>query len=157
MCARRTSAVSTRSRSARGRLRRDRQPLEGRGGAGDSEPQSDVGAGRESGVAVRRSEAKPSRAAVEAPDVRARQSPLATRRSEGFFRSRWVDVPAGVEELDPEQLAPGFRAGAAASGLKDGGETDVAIVACDVDSPRSALLLTSNAAAAAPVRVCRDN
>ena len=28
-----------------------------------------------------------------------------------FFRSRWVEPPAGVEELDPAELAPGFRAG----------------------------------------------
>ena len=31
----------------------------------------------------------------------------------------------GVAESEPEQLAPGFRAGAAACGLKAGGETDV--------------------------------
>ena len=33
-----------------------------------------------------------------------------------FFRSRWVEPPAGVEELDPAQLAPGFAAGAVACG-----------------------------------------
>ena len=33
------------------------------------------------------------------------------------FRSRWVDDPAGVEELDPTGLAPGFRAGGAPFGL----------------------------------------
>ncbi len=32
----------------------------------------------------------------------------------GFFRSRWVERPQGVEELDPAQLAPGFRAGGGA-------------------------------------------
>ena len=30
--------------------------------------------------------------------------------TETFFRSRWVEQPKGVEELDPAQLAPGFRA-----------------------------------------------
>lgn len=75
--------------------------------------------------------------------------------SPGFFRSRWVSVPDGVEEVDPAELAPGFRAGAVACGLKAGGGTDVALLACDADSVRSALLLTRNAAAAAPVRVCR--
>jgi glutamate N-acetyltransferase/amino-acid N-acetyltransferase len=70
--------------------------------------------------------------------------------------SRWVDTPTGVEELDPGELAPGFRAGAAACGLKGGGETDVGLLACDAAEVRSALLLTPNAAAAAPVRVCRD-
>ncbi|MGH2987996.1 MAG: bifunctional ornithine acetyltransferase/N-acetylglutamate synthase [Solirubrobacterales bacterium] len=64
--------------------------------------------------------------------------------------------PSGVEELDPAQLAPGFRAGAAACGLKGGGETDVGILACDAGEVASALLLTRNAAAAAPVRVCRE-
>ena len=73
-----------------------------------------------------------------------------------FFRSRWVDAPEGVEEVDPAELAPGFRAGAVACGLKGGGATDVAVIACDSDSVASALLLTRNAAAAAPVRVCRN-
>ena len=36
------------------------------------------------------------------------------RERASFFRSRWVEAPAGVEELDPAQLAPGFRAGGAA-------------------------------------------
>jgi len=74
----------------------------------------------------------------------------------GFFRSRWVEPPDGVEELEPARLAPGFRAAGAACGLKGGGRTDVGLVACDADEVNSALLLTRNAAAAAPVRVCRD-
>jgi glutamate N-acetyltransferase / amino-acid N-acetyltransferase len=73
-----------------------------------------------------------------------------------FFRSRWVTPPAGVEELDPATLAPGFRAGAAACGLKGGGETDLGLLVCDADEVRSAILLTPSATAAAPVRVCRD-
>ena len=73
-----------------------------------------------------------------------------------FFRSRWVDVPEGVEELDAAVVAPGFRAAGVACGLKDGGATDVGLVACDAERVDSALLLTRNAAAAAPVRVCRD-
>jgi glutamate N-acetyltransferase / amino-acid N-acetyltransferase len=72
-----------------------------------------------------------------------------------FFRSRWVDPPEGVEELDPAQLAPGFRAAGVACGLKAGGATDVGVMAADGEV-RSALALTPNAAAAAPVRVCRD-
>ena len=51
-----------------------------------------------------------------------------------FFRSRWVDAPDGVEEVDPAELAPGFRAGAVACGLKGGGATDVAVIACDADA-----------------------
>ncbi len=73
-----------------------------------------------------------------------------------FFRSRWVEPPDGVTERDPTALAPGFRAAGTACGLKASGGTDVGIVACDAAAPVSALLLTRNAAAAAPVRVCRD-
>jgi glutamate N-acetyltransferase/amino-acid N-acetyltransferase len=76
--------------------------------------------------------------------------------SESFFRSRWVTPPGGVAEGDPGQLAPGFRAAGVACGLKGGGATDLALVACDSEPVSSALLLTRNAAAAAPVRVCRE-
>jgi glutamate N-acetyltransferase/amino-acid N-acetyltransferase len=74
----------------------------------------------------------------------------------GFFRSRWVEAPADVEELDPAQLAPGFRAGGAHCGLKGGGRTDVGLLVCDAEEVTSALMLTRNASAAAPVRVCRE-
>ncbi len=73
-----------------------------------------------------------------------------------FFRSRWVDAPDQVEELDPAQLAPGFRAGGAHCGLKGAGRTDVGLIACDAKKVSSAMLLTRNASAAAPIRVCRD-
>jgi glutamate N-acetyltransferase / amino-acid N-acetyltransferase len=76
--------------------------------------------------------------------------------SSGFFRSRWVEAPRGVEELEPAQLAPGFRAGGAHVGLKDGGATDVGLLVCDAERVDSALVLTRNASAAAPIRVCRD-
>ncbi|HSD23832.1 MAG TPA: bifunctional ornithine acetyltransferase/N-acetylglutamate synthase [Solirubrobacterales bacterium] len=74
-----------------------------------------------------------------------------------FFASRWASPPDGVEELDPAQLAPGFRAAGVACGLKRGGATDVGVLACDEPQARSALALTRNAAAAAPVRVCRKD
>jgi glutamate N-acetyltransferase / amino-acid N-acetyltransferase len=74
----------------------------------------------------------------------------------GFFRSRWVEAPEGVEELDPNQLAPGFRAGGAHCGLKGGGRTDVGLIVCDAEEVTSSLLLTRNASAAAPIRVCRE-
>lgn len=73
-----------------------------------------------------------------------------------FFKSRWVEPPAGVEQLDPARLAPGFRAGAAHCGLKGGGKTDVGLIVCDAPEVTSSLLLTRNASAAAPVRICRD-
>jgi len=74
----------------------------------------------------------------------------------GFFKSRWVTPPAGVEELDPAWLAPGFRAGATHCGLKGGGKTDVGLLVCDAEEVASSVLLTRNASSAAPVRVCRD-
>jgi glutamate N-acetyltransferase / amino-acid N-acetyltransferase len=74
-----------------------------------------------------------------------------------FFSSRWVTPPEGVEELKPTALAPGFRAGGVACGLKEGGGADVGLLACDAPQVSSALLLTRNAAVAAPIRVCRDD
>lgn len=74
----------------------------------------------------------------------------------GFFRSRWVDEPAGMELLDPARLAPGFRAGGVHCGLKKAGGTDLGVVFSEEPVTHSALLLTRNAAAAAPIRVCRD-
>ncbi len=76
--------------------------------------------------------------------------------SEPFFRSRWANPPAGVEQLDPARLASGFRAGAAHCGLKGGGKTDVGLLVCDAPRVSSSVLLTRNASAAAPVRICRD-
>jgi glutamate N-acetyltransferase/amino-acid N-acetyltransferase len=84
------------------------------------------------------------------------QTPTAAPRSAEFFRSRWVERPAGVEQLDPAQLAPGFRAGGAACGLKSGGRTDVGLLVCDAGEVSSAIVLTRNASAAAPIRVCRE-
>ena len=74
-----------------------------------------------------------------------------------FFRSRWVEPPAGVEELDAARLAPGFAAGAVACGLKESGNTDAAVVVARSERCSSSLLLTPNAAAAAPVRLCRES
>ena len=74
----------------------------------------------------------------------------------GFFSSRWVTPPSGVEELDPARLAPGFRAGGAHCGLKGGGKTDIGLLVCDAPEVSSAILLTRNASSAAPVRVCRE-
>jgi glutamate N-acetyltransferase/amino-acid N-acetyltransferase len=73
-----------------------------------------------------------------------------------FFRSRWVQAPAGIVERDPAELAPGFRAGGVHCGLKNGGATDVGLLVCDAEKVDSALVLTRNASAAAPIRVCRD-
>ncbi|MDX6636498.1 MAG: glutamate N-acetyltransferase / amino-acid N-acetyltransferase, partial [Solirubrobacterales bacterium] len=74
-----------------------------------------------------------------------------------FFRSRWVERPAGVEELHPSILAPRFRAAGVHCGLKQDGGTDVGIVVCDAHEVSSAVMLTANAAPAAPVVVCRQD
>lgn len=79
----------------------------------------------------------------------------AQRDTGTFPRWRWVIPPAGVEVLDPATLAPGFRAGGVASGIKRS-SADLALLACDSEGARSAIMLTPNAAAAAPVRVCRE-
>ncbi len=84
------------------------------------------------------------------------ERPLFPAASGEFFRSRWVAPPVQTEQLDPADLPPGFRAGASACGVKGSGETDVGVMACDADAVVSALLLTRNASAAAPVRVCRE-
>ncbi|HET6999033.1 MAG TPA: bifunctional glutamate N-acetyltransferase/amino-acid acetyltransferase ArgJ [Solirubrobacterales bacterium] len=76
--------------------------------------------------------------------------------TDAFFRSRWVQAPEGLEELDPVQLAPGFRAAGAHCGLKGGGRTDVGLIVCDEEAVTSSILLTRNASSAAPVRVCRE-
>ncbi len=76
--------------------------------------------------------------------------------SDSFFRSRWVEEPPGVEQLAPAQLAGGFEAGAVACGLKPSGNTDAAVIVARSERCDSALLLTRNAAAAAPVRLCRE-
>src|SRR5215218_6486301 len=102
-------------------LRLDRQPLEGRRLAGDPEPQPDAGAARGGGHLLMRA------------------------ATQTFFRSRWANPPDGVEQLDPAELAPGFRAAAVACGLKAGGGTDVGVLACDAPGVVSALALTRNA------------
>ena len=38
-----------------------------------------------------------------------------------FFRSRWVERPAQVEELEPTALPKGYRAAGVAAGLKPDG------------------------------------
>lgn len=70
---------------------------------------------------------------------------------------RWVTWPEGTEHLDPLAFAPGFRAGVASAGIKKGDRSDVALLMADpADQVSSAIALTSNAVAAAPVRLCRE-
>ncbi len=74
---------------------------------------------------------------------------------EAFFRSRWVDRPEGVAELDPTRLPDGFRAAGVATGSKPSGRRDVGVLVCDTDDAVSTALFTRNAVAGAPVKVSR--
>ena len=70
--------------------------------------------------------------------------------------SRWTAIPEGAERLDPFALPDGFAAGGALAGIKPGGAPDLGIVACLEEAPTSAIVVTTNAVAAAPVRLCRE-
>lgn len=84
-------------------------------------------------------------------------SPLEPGEGASFFRSRWVQAPAGVGELDPDALAPGFSA-AGSDRRSRGSSTDVALLQQREagEARSSAILLTRNASAAAPVILCRE-
>jgi glutamate N-acetyltransferase/amino-acid N-acetyltransferase len=73
----------------------------------------------------------------------------------GFFRSRWVERPAHVAELEPTALPAGFRAAGVAGGLKPAGP-DVGVLASDAPDTVSAARFTSNARVGAPVIVSRE-
>jgi glutamate N-acetyltransferase / amino-acid N-acetyltransferase len=72
-----------------------------------------------------------------------------------FFRSRWVERPAHVRELEPTALPAGFRAAGAEAGLKPSG-LDVGLLVSDVEETVSAGRLTTNARVGAPVAVSRE-
>jgi glutamate N-acetyltransferase / amino-acid N-acetyltransferase len=72
-----------------------------------------------------------------------------------FFRSRWIEAPAHVTELDPHVLPVGFRAAGVAAGLKPDG-LDVGVLASDAADTVSAARFTSNARVGAPVIVSRQ-
>jgi glutamate N-acetyltransferase/amino-acid N-acetyltransferase len=72
----------------------------------------------------------------------------------GFFRSRWVERPAHVTELDPTALPAGFRAGAAEAGIKPSG-LDVALLVNEGPEAASAARFTRSAVVGAPVQVSR--
>jgi glutamate N-acetyltransferase/amino-acid N-acetyltransferase len=72
-----------------------------------------------------------------------------------FFRSRWVETPAHVTELDPHLLPAGFRAAGVAAGIKREG-LDVGVVVSDEPDTISAARFTTNARVGAPVIVSRE-
>jgi glutamate N-acetyltransferase/amino-acid N-acetyltransferase len=72
----------------------------------------------------------------------------------GFFRSRWVDRPEHVTELDAGALPEGFRAAGVAAGIKPTG-LDVGLLASDGPEAASAARFTRSAVVGAPVQVSR--
>ena len=72
-----------------------------------------------------------------------------------FFRSRWVDAPAHVGELEPTALPRGFRAAGVAAGIKPEGP-DVGVLVSDAPETVSAARFTTNARVGAPVTVSRE-
>ena len=72
-----------------------------------------------------------------------------------FFRSRWVQRPDGVEEIDPVSLPRGFRAAGVVAQIKPSGRPDVGLLACEGPAPSSAALFTRNAVVSAAVAVSR--
>ena len=72
-----------------------------------------------------------------------------------FFRSRWVEPPSHVTELEPHALAAGFRAAGVAAGIKREG-LDVGVVSSREPDTVSAARFTSNARVGAPVMVSRQ-
>jgi glutamate N-acetyltransferase / amino-acid N-acetyltransferase len=77
----------------------------------------------------------------------------------GFFRSRWVDRPQHVTELDPDSLPRAFRAAGVHAGIKAaspagrGGALDVGLLVSDVEATTSAVRFCDNALVGAPIAV----
>jgi glutamate N-acetyltransferase/amino-acid N-acetyltransferase len=84
------------------------------------------------------------------------RSQVAGRGSQGFFRSRWVEAPSHVVELESSLLPRGFRAAGVAAGLKPEG-LDVGVLVSDEAETVSAARFTTNARVGAPVIVSRES
>lgn len=73
----------------------------------------------------------------------------------GFFRSRWVDRPEYVTEIESGALPAGFQAAGVACGLKPGGQLDLALIHSEEPETTSAARFTTNARVGAPVALSR--
>jgi glutamate N-acetyltransferase / amino-acid N-acetyltransferase len=71
-----------------------------------------------------------------------------------FFRSRWVEVPAGARKA-AGGLPQGFRAAGVAAGLKPSGNPDVGLLVCDAPGATSAARFTRSGVLAAPVVITK--
>jgi len=76
-------------------------------------------------------------------------------RSPSFFRSRWVQRPEHVRELEPTALPAGFLAAGVAAGLKPSGP-DVGVLFSERPDTASAARFTTNARVGAPVIASRE-
>jgi glutamate N-acetyltransferase/amino-acid N-acetyltransferase len=73
-----------------------------------------------------------------------------------LFTSKFVQKPGHVTELPGSVSTPqGFMAAGIAAGIKKSGKSDLGMLVCK-EPCVSAALYTPSAAAAAPIRVCRD-
>jgi glutamate N-acetyltransferase/amino-acid N-acetyltransferase len=89
---------------------------------------------------------------------RGRRRTAASPAAEGqtsFFRSRWVQRPAGVTELEPTALPRSFRAAGVAAGIKRNG-LDVGLLVSDEPGTVSAARFCANALVGAPVAVSAE-
>jgi glutamate N-acetyltransferase/amino-acid N-acetyltransferase len=74
-----------------------------------------------------------------------------------FFRSRWVDVPEWVRDLEGTGGLPqGFRAAGVACAIKPSGGRDMGLLVSDAPATTSAARFTRSGVQAAPVLVCRE-
>jgi glutamate N-acetyltransferase/amino-acid N-acetyltransferase len=73
-----------------------------------------------------------------------------------FFRSRWVERPSHVTEVEPTALPRGFRAGAAAAGIQPEGRLDVGLLVSDEPETTSAARFCASGLLGAPVIVSQQ-
>jgi glutamate N-acetyltransferase/amino-acid N-acetyltransferase len=73
-----------------------------------------------------------------------------------FFRSRWVERPEHVRELEPHALPGGFRAAGVAAGIKKEG-LDVGLLVSDEPATASAARFCTSALLGAPVIVSLES
>jgi glutamate N-acetyltransferase/amino-acid N-acetyltransferase len=74
---------------------------------------------------------------------------------DGFFRSRWVERPAQVTELDAAALPQGFRSAGVHAGIKPQG-LDVGLLVSDPEATVSAVRFCDNALIGAPIAVTSE-
>jgi glutamate N-acetyltransferase/amino-acid N-acetyltransferase len=79
-----------------------------------------------------------------------------TAEQSSFFRSRWVDAPGHVTEVNEPGLPRGFRAAAVACGIKEPRALDLGLLVSDSPATTSAARFTRSGTPSAPVLLCRE-